>query len=120
MSDTPFSDWVSERPEQVQRLMIDWPPMATVRAKPGEVLMVPAPGVEGEIASWFEDGYVGVTAPLAAAVTSPASGETLEVGEVLRGECDPQKLEIVGYATTPDGTEITPDLIRGIVGTSQT
>ena len=109
-----MTNWIRERPESVQRLMIDWPPMATVRARRGEVLMVPGPGVEGEIASWFEDGTVGVEAALTQPVTNPA-GETLEAGTVLRGQCDPAKLEIVRYAEMPDGTLLDSDYIRSVV-----
>ena len=116
MSDTPFSDWVLGRPKEIQRLMIDWPPQATVRAKPGVILMVPAPGIEGTVTSWFESGTVGVDAPLSRAETSPATGETLEAGAVMHAcEVEPEQLEIVGFATMPDGTVLDSDCIRSII-----
>lgn len=114
MTETPFSDWVHQRPEPIQQLMIAWPPQAVVRARNGVVLMVPGPGVEGTVASWFEDGTIGVEAALPTAVTNPA-GETLEAGQVLRGACDPEKLEIVRYAEMPDGTVLNSDCIRDII-----
>lgn len=113
MTDEPFSEWVRERPESIQRLMIDWPPEARVRAREGVVLMVPAPGVEGTVASWFEDGTIGVLAGLPAAVKN-AAGEELPAGTQLRGQCDPDKLEVVGFATFGE-TLIDHDLIRSIV-----
>lgn len=119
MPDEPFSEWVRDRPEEVQRLMIDWPPDARVRAKPGVVLMIPAPGVEGRVASWFENGNIGIEAPLAAPAGPNYRGETLPEGEVLRGECSPDQLEIVGYSSYGE-TEITPDVIRGIVDDDST
>lgn len=106
MTEEPFSEWVRERPESIQRLMIDWPPEARVRAREGEVLMVPAPGVEGTVASWFEDGTIGVLADLPA-------------GTQLRGQCDPTKLEIVGFATFGE-TLIDHDWIRSIVEPQRT
>lgn len=116
MSENPFADWVRERPAEIQKLMIDWPPEATVRAKPGVVLMVPAPGVEGTISSWFESGTLGVDAPLLMTETSPATGETLEAGTTMHAqEVRPDQLELVSYAEMPDGTIIDPDYIRAIV-----
>jgi len=120
MSEAPFSDWVLERPKEIQRLMIDWPPQAAVKAKPGVVLKIPAPGVEGFITSWFENGTLGVDAPLLMSETSPATGKTLEAGTFIHAaEVRQDQLEIVGYATMPDGTVLDHDLIRSIVEDSQ-
>lgn len=116
-AEQPFTEWVLSRPPEIQRLMIDWPPEARVRAKDGAVLMVPAPGLVGKIVSWFEAGNVGVLAPLAIGVRTPA-GEELGAGEELRGECDPEKLEIVEFAVFGE-TTINNDLIRSIVERSQ-
>jgi hypothetical protein len=112
--DHPFSQWVRQRPPEVQKLMIDWPPGATVRAKPGEHLMAPAPAVEGRVASWFEDGTIGVEAPMQDTRTSPITGITVHSGETIRGQCNPGQLELVGYATFGE-TQITPELIRSII-----
>jgi hypothetical protein len=112
-AEKPFSEWVLARPAEVQRLMIDWPPQAQVRAKEGERLMIPAPGVVGEVVSWFEGGSVGVLAPLVVDMTAARGGE-LNAGDELSAECDPAKLEIVEFATFGE-TLIDHDCIRSIV-----
>lgn len=59
--------WLRARPEPVQKLMREFPPECKVMAREGVELMVPAPGVVGTVTSWFEDGTLGVDAPLQAA-----------------------------------------------------
>jgi hypothetical protein len=49
-----------------------FPPGAKVRAKPGRVFLIPAPGVDGTIYSYFEDGDLGVAAPVT--IPHPSAG----------------------------------------------
>lgn len=46
---------------------------------------------------------------------TPAGANTMALATVLRGECYPEKLELVDVATMPDGTRLDGDHIRGIV-----
>jgi hypothetical protein len=59
-------EWLRSRPEPVQKLMREFPPECKVMARESVELMVPAPGVVGTVTSWFEDGTLGVDAPLQA------------------------------------------------------
>lgn len=82
------------RPESVQALMREWPPGATVKTKPGVVLLVPAPGVEGTVGSYFEDGKLGIAAP--ASIPHPKHGfGDAAVGEMLSAAVDPTQLVLV-------------------------
>lgn len=98
MSETPFTDWVRERPEVVQRLIVDWPPEASVIARPGREFFIPAPGVIGRVASWHEDGYVGVEAPSPYARRGHG-GAVVHSGTLLRAAVHPRDLVIVAFAT---------------------
>lgn len=59
-----FRSWVRSRPRVIQALMADLPPTCVVKTRPGISLLIPAPGVEGTVQSYREDGTVGVVAPV--------------------------------------------------------
>ena len=89
-----FVRFVRSRPPSVQRLMREWPPLAVVRAREGVVLLVPAPGVEGTVQSYFEDGSLGVVAP--ATIPHPVHGwGDAEPGQMLKATVRPDQLEFV-------------------------
>lgn len=89
-----FAEFVTTRPANVQALMRDWPPLATVKTKPGIVLLVPAPGVEGHVESYFEDGTLGIAAPLV--IPHPEHGYgNASPGDLLCGPVDPEQLDLV-------------------------
>lgn len=98
-------EWLADRPA-VHDLVVEWPPLARVRAREGRSLMIPAPGVIGQVNSYFEDGNLGVIAPMAATLTSPVTGVTVSAGELISGECEPAWLELVEYG------DFTPDDVR--------
>lgn len=89
-----FVEWVRERPPVIQELMLAWPPLAAVVTKPGVLLLVPAPGVEGSVESWLEDGRLGVVAPLT--IPHPEHGfGTAKRGDLVIVRIDPTDLELV-------------------------
>lgn len=61
--DGDVAAWIRSRPPEVQALIRRFPPMCLVEAVPGRLLYVPAPGVIGVVASYFENGTVKVEAP---------------------------------------------------------
>jgi hypothetical protein len=108
----PAERWVATRPHPVRRLMRDFPPSARVVARPGRAFMVPAPGVVGRVSSYFEDGTVGVVAPLPAGITN-----RLGVGPLVSGQCPPEALVVVGYESDPLGRPVNRAWVdRALVG----
>jgi hypothetical protein len=95
-------------PEEGRDLIYDWPPGCTVRTRPGVMLLVPAPDVEGEVVSYFESGQLGVAAPLT--IPHPVYGwGSGTAGELARAMVDPADLEFVreGAVTRDDVREAT-------------
>lgn len=107
-------EWLEERPPHVRSLAVRFPPGATVKAKDGQVLMVPAPGVTGEVYSYFENGCVGVVAPLAADVDSPITAWHGEEGQMVRAQVRADCLELVDYRVL-DGTAVSCELVADVV-----
>lgn len=108
-----LADWLDDR-DAIHALAVEWPPASKVRAQEGRVLIAPAPGVIGTITSYFEDGSIGVAAPMAATVVSPITGETAEVGEVIQGNCEAEWLELVEFGPfTPDDVRSALALLQG-------
>lgn len=77
-----FVTWVRNRPPVIQELMREFP-LCLVRTRPGIVLLIPAPGVEGEVNSYFEDGTLGVVAPTTIPHPEYGFGKDPETGELL-------------------------------------
>jgi hypothetical protein len=101
--------FVEGYPTEGRALIAEWPPGCVVRARPGVVLMVPAPGVEGTVVSYFESGDLGVAAPLA--IPHPVHGwGNARPGEVAKAPVSPADLEFVrtGLVTAEDVLEETP------------
>jgi hypothetical protein len=89
-----FAQFVRGRPESVQALMRDWPPTAIVRTRPGVTLLVPAPDVDGTVVSYFENGRLGVAAPIT--IPHPEHGfGAATPGEMAKAECSPDQLQLV-------------------------
>jgi hypothetical protein len=62
--------------------MLDWPPLCVVRARDEIKLLVPAPGVEGTVQSYSENGDLGIVAP--ATLPHPEHGwGTVTPGQLL-------------------------------------
>lgn len=75
-----YAEWLSSRPPAVAEVIRLLPPGTKVRAKEGETLICPAPGVVGQVVSYTEnDDHVGVRV---------SDG-------VWAAECDPGWLEVV-------------------------
>lgn len=86
-----FVEFVRERPPSVQALMREWPPLCVVKTRPGVVLLIPAPGVEGVVESYYENGTLGVSAPMSIphprhGFHAPAAGRDIEVGERVKAQ----------------------------------
>lgn len=107
-----LADWLRGR-DEIHELMLAWPPGTKVTSREDAPLMIPAPGLVGVVVSWFENGTVGVEAPMAATLTSPITGYTAEQGQTIRGECDPTRLEILEYDQwTPEDVQAALDLLK--------
>lgn len=83
------------------------PPMATVRAKPGRVFVIPAPGVDGTATSYFEPNLVMVTAPLAEQQVNYA-GEVIAAGTMLRAQLHVEDLDVIDEG--PVGAAVIAEL----------
>lgn len=89
-----FVEFVRSRPEGVQELMQEWPPLSIVRAIDGLTLLVPAPGVEGTVLSYFEDWRLGIVAP--ATIPHPEHGwGAIKPGDMLKAAVSPGMLILV-------------------------
>lgn len=88
-------EWLRSRPEAIQRVAREFPPGCTVRTKPGVILLVPAPGVDGDVVSYYEDGHLGVAAPLSIPHPEHGWGDA-EPGERAQAHVDPDLLELRG------------------------
>lgn len=92
-----FGAWLQSRPESIKALARRFPPFCRVRAN--QPLACPRQGTVGVVRSWFEAGSVGV---------EQERGEdyAMIVPVGLRGACDPEWLEVVGYEDpwTPEYT----------------
>lgn len=93
-------EFVGALPASLHDLVKDWPPTCVVRARPGVVLLVPGPGVEGIVVSYFEpyddlpNGGLGVLGPVT--IPHPEHGYgTATPGEPAKAECRPECLEVV-------------------------
>lgn len=87
-------EWIRSRPMAVHVLMVAWPPACVVQTKPGVLLLVPAPGIFGEVVSYFEDGTLGVAAPIT--IPHPEHGfGGAEPGEMATAQVDPVDLVLV-------------------------
>jgi hypothetical protein len=95
-------DWLGPLPKSVQILARLWPPGCYVQAHEGKKLIVPAPGIVGEVYSYFENGTLGVVADLPEGFETETD-EQFEEGEVVAGQCDPDWLEIVEYGPITAG-----------------
>jgi hypothetical protein len=93
-----FVEFVRSRPAAIQRLMLIWPPYAMVRAKKDVTLLIPAPGVDGYVGSYVENGNLGIIAPTSVPHPEhgwgkdPETGEPLPPGTMLSAECKPEVL----------------------------
>lgn len=76
--------WIRSRPLCIKELMVQFPPLCLVKAKPEQLLMIPSPGSVGIIVSYVENGEVSVQ-------DSPESA--------YRALCKTNWLEVVGYKT---------------------
>jgi hypothetical protein len=92
---TEFVAFVRGLPSVVHPLLREWPPLTVVATKPEVELLIPAPGVEGTIQSYREDGRVGVVAP----VTVPhpvhgwgSLGREVNEGRLAKALVDPAHL----------------------------
>jgi hypothetical protein len=93
-----FAEFLRSRPESIQALAREWPPFTVVRAREGEVLLVPAPGVEGTVESYYEGGELGIVAPLA--IPHPVYGwKGLKPGELAQAQVRPDQLVFVREQT---------------------
>lgn len=86
-----FVEFVRSRPPAVQALAREWPPGCVVKTRPGVVLLIPAPGIEGVVTSYYENGTLGVDAPMSIphpqhGFHAPAAGRDIEVGERLHAQ----------------------------------
>lgn len=88
-----FEELVRSQPPVIQELMREWPPLAVVRTKPDVILLVPAPGVEGTVQSYFEGGSLGIVAPMT--LPHPEHGWGDGMGQMLKAEVSPDQLELV-------------------------
>ena len=89
-----FVRWTQRRPPIVQALMWDWPPLAVVKTRPGIILLIPAPGTEGTIQSYFEDGSLGVAAPMT--IPHPEHGWGLgHPGMIVKAKVKPEQLKLI-------------------------
>jgi hypothetical protein len=89
-----FAQFVRSRPDSVQALMREWPPMAIVRTRPGVVLLVPAPGIDGTVVSYFESGGLGVAAPITLPHPEHGFGAATP-GDLTRAEVSPNQVQLV-------------------------
>lgn len=83
--------WMRSRPPEIQVLMRRLPPSCLVRSAPGHTHTIPAPGRDGKVVSYFENGLVSVMH------TEPSFG----FFGPLRGQCKPEDLVVVGYYQSP-------------------
>lgn len=90
-----FRNWVQDRPPAVQQLIRDWPPGAKVMAAEDVELAVPAPGIVGRVNSYFEDGSLGIIAPVQHMMASPLTGTIIDMGEPIKGQCRPEQLVLL-------------------------
>jgi hypothetical protein len=95
-----FVEYVRERPPVIQDLMRQWPPGAIVKTVPGVTLLIPAPGIEGTVNSYFEDGSLGIVAPTS--IPHPEhgwgrdeDGTPLEPGTLVAAAVDPAMLRLI-------------------------
>jgi hypothetical protein len=89
-----FVDFARSRPASVRELMRAWPPLCTVRTRPHVTLLVPAPGVDGRVESYTEDGRLGVVAPIT--IPHPEHGYGMgRPGMLAKGMCAPTDLVLV-------------------------
>lgn len=103
-------EWFEGRPQVVRDLAIAWPPGAVVKATGGRRLMIPAPGMVGQVTSYYEDGTLGVTSQTTERRVSPATGEVVPKDTVLQAACQPDWLEIVELG------KVTPNDVRAALG----
>lgn len=109
------AEWLHGR-DKIHDLVVAWPPGTKVTSHENTPLMVPAPGIVGVVVSWFENGTVGVDAPMAETLTSPITGHTVKRGQTLRGECDPDKLVFLEYGEwTPDQMRVAVEIAQEII-----
>lgn len=99
-------DALASLPNGVHDLVIEWPPGTKVTSHEDHPLMIPAPGIVGYVVSYFDDGNVGVIAPMQGTVTSPITGITVKDGELIRGECKPELLVFLEHGV------VTPEDVR--------
>ena len=95
------AQWLQDRPRNIHKLMIKFPPSCLVKANID--LAIPAPNTIGIVTSYHEpdadhpDGLIGVRA-------NPDA--------LICGQCLPEWLEVVGYYKG----EFTPELMKNILG----
>ncbi len=99
MSDKKISrelvDWFLSRPKEIQDLMRQFPPACFVKTVPGVSLLVPAPGVEGRVQSYFENGDIGVVAEQQCDIFSVPLNKVVPKGTLLKGAVPAKNLEFV-------------------------
>ena len=100
-----LADWLADR-EAIHDLARAWPPGSKVTSHEDAPLLIPAPGIVGKVYSYFEDGLIGVLAPMATTLTSPLTGNTAREGELMKAQCAPHKLVLLEYGP------VTPEDIR--------
>lgn len=90
-------------------LLREFPPSSMVQTKPGVILLIPAPGVEGYVVGYTDDGLVMVVAPLTIPHPKYGWGDA-EPGALAQADVDPAQLVLVR------AEEITVEDVAGVLG----
>jgi hypothetical protein len=85
-------------PADKRDLIVDWPPGCIVKTRPGVILLIPAPGVEGTVISYFESGLLGVAAPMTLPHPDHGWGDGAP-GKMVKAQIDPTDLEFIREET---------------------
>jgi hypothetical protein len=97
---TDIVEFVRGLPASEVELFRFWPLGATVRTRPGVILLVPAPGVDGRVYGYARDGLV-VIAPVTIPHPEHGWGRT-RPGEMATAHVAPQQLELVDRGVLDD------------------
>ncbi len=106
MTDDGYS-WIRTKPKKVQQLIARFPPSCVVRAVPGRILQIPAPGKKAVVASYTENSSDG-TVDLTVWDYDVWAGFAEEPD--FRATCDPDWLVVESYLGN-----MTPEWVRRII-----